>query len=154
MKRRTLGLLFAMWWCALALCYAQDSMMGTWKLNEAKSKIPAGAQKNTKVVYEAAGDNIKVTVDGVDAKGTPTHNEWVGKFDGKDYPVTGEPNYDSRSYKKVNARTLAMTLKKGGSDVGNGKITVSADGKSRTVSTTTTSADGKKMSITAVYDKE
>jgi hypothetical protein len=154
MKRRTLGLLLVTWCCALTLCYAQDGMMGTWKLNEAKSKIPNGAQKNTKVVYEAAGDNIKVTVDGVDAKGNPTHNEWVGKFDGKEYPATGDANYDSRSYKKVNARTMAMTLKKGGTDVGSGKIVVSADGKSRTVSTTLKTTGGKKVSVTAVYDKE
>ena len=154
MKRRTLGLLLATWWCALALCYAQDGFVGTWKLNEAKSKFPKGAQKNTKVVYEMAGDNVKVTVEGVDAKGTPTHNEWVGKFDGKEYPVTGDPNYDSRSYKKVDGNTMTMTLKKGGTDVGNGKIVLSADGKSRTVSTTMKAADGKKVSVTAVYDKE
>lgn len=154
MKRRTLGLLLATWCCALAVCYAQEGLMGTWKLNEAKSKFPNGAQKNTKVVYEMAGDNVKVTVEGVDAKGASTHNEWVGKFDGKDYPATGDPNYDSRSYKKVNDRTLAMTLKKGGTEVGNGKIVLSPDGKSRTVSTTTKTADGKKVSVTAVYDKE
>jgi hypothetical protein len=40
--------------------------MGTWKLNEAKSKLAAGLPKNTSVTYEAAGDNIKATVDGVD----------------------------------------------------------------------------------------
>lgn len=154
MKRRTLGLLLATWCCAIAFCYAQESMMGTWKLNEAKSKFPKGAQKNTKVVYEAAGDNVKVTVDGVDSKGTPTHNEWTGKFDGKDYPAVGDPNYDSRSYKKVDAHTLSMTLKKGGTEVGNGKIAVSADGKSRTVSTTIKTEAGKKVSVTAVYDKE
>jgi hypothetical protein len=154
MKRRTLGLLLATWCCALALGYAQDGLMGTWKLNEAKSKIPKGAQKNTKVVYEAAGDSVKVTVEGMDAKGTPIHNEWTGKFDGKDYPVTGDPNYDSRSYKKVDAHTMSMSLKKGGSEVGNGKITLSADGKSRTVATTMKTTDGKKVSVTAVYDKE
>jgi len=40
--------------------------MGTWKLNEAKSKIGAGSPKNSTVVYEAAGDSVKVTVDGTD----------------------------------------------------------------------------------------
>jgi hypothetical protein len=53
------------------------------------------------VVYEAVGDSIKATVDGVDAQGKPTHNEWTGKFDGKDYPVTGDPSSDTRSVKQI-----------------------------------------------------
>ena len=88
--------------------------MGTWKLNEAKSKFSPGAAKNTTVVYEAAGDSVKVTVDGVGADGKPSHNEWTGKFDGKDYPLTGDPTADSRSYKKIDARTMELTNKKGG----------------------------------------
>ena len=68
---------------------ADDAMMGTWKLNAAKSKIGAGAPTNNTVIYAPAGDSVKVTVDGVDASGKPSHNEWTGKFDGKDYPVAG-----------------------------------------------------------------
>jgi hypothetical protein len=49
------------------------SFMGTWKLNEAKSKFTPGTGENTTVVYEAGGDSVKVTVDGVDADGKPTH---------------------------------------------------------------------------------
>jgi hypothetical protein len=43
----------------VTMSFAQSPAMGAWKLNEAKSKIPAGAPKNTTVVYEAAGDNAK-----------------------------------------------------------------------------------------------
>src|ERR1700746_2308342 len=71
---------------ALTWCFAQDAMIGTWKLDEAKSKIGAGSPKNNTVVIEAAGENVKVTMDGVDPKGKPTHSEWTGKFDGKEYP--------------------------------------------------------------------
>jgi cytochrome oxidase assembly protein ShyY1 len=45
----------------LTMCLASTTL-GTWKLNEAKSKIPAGASKNLTVVYEAQGDSIKCTV--------------------------------------------------------------------------------------------
>src|SRR5690349_10591527 len=58
--------------------FAADANVGTWKLNEAKSKIPAGAAKNTMVVYTAAGDSYKCVVDGVDSAGKPAHNEWTG----------------------------------------------------------------------------
>jgi len=67
------------------LSFAQDDNMATWKLNEAKSKLSSRAPKNTTVIYEAAGDNVKVTVDGVDSDGKPIHHQWIGKFDGKDY---------------------------------------------------------------------
>jgi hypothetical protein len=139
---------------ASACVAADDPNMGTWKLNEAKSKYSPGAAKNTSVVYEAAGDSVKVTVDGVGADGTTTHNEWTGKFDGKDYPLTGDPSADARSYKKIDARTLELTNKKGGKTVMSGKITVSADGKTRTVAVSGTDASGKKVTSTAVYDKQ
>jgi len=133
---------------------ADDPFMGTWKLNVAKSKIGAGAPTNSTVIYAPAGDSVKCTVDGVDGSGKPSHNEWTGKFDGKDYPITGDANADMRSYTKVNDRTLSTTQKKGGKVVSTGKIVVSADGKSRTVTNDITSADGKKIASTAVYDKQ
>jgi hypothetical protein len=128
--------------------------MGTWKLNAAKSKLAAGMGKNDTVVYEAAGDSVKVTVDGTGPDGKPAHNEWTGKFDGKDYAVTGDPNSDMRSYKKVSAHTLAMTVKKGGKVTSTGQIVVSSSGKSRTVSISGTDAAGKMFKSTAVYDKQ
>src|SRR5712664_3457220 len=95
---------------AASVCLAaDDAQMGTWKLNEAKSKIGAGAVKNTTVVYEASGDSVKVTVDGVGSDGKPSHSEWTGKFDGKDSPVTGDSSADTRSYKRVDAHTLKLT---------------------------------------------
>jgi hypothetical protein len=72
--------------------------MGTWKLNEAKSKLPAEMGKNTKVSYTDERGQVKVTVDGVDKNGKPTHSVWVGRFDGKTYPVKGNLPYDAVSY--------------------------------------------------------
>jgi hypothetical protein len=130
------------------------TVMGTWKLNEAKSKIAPGAPKNTMVVYEAAGYNVKATVDGFDGAGKPVHNEWTGKFDGKDYPVTGDPNSDTRALKKVDDRTLDLTVKKDGKVTATGKIVVSPDGKTRTVITEGTDANGNKVKNVAMYDKQ
>ena len=98
----------------VTLCFAQDAFMGTWKLNEAKSKLGPGAPKKNTVVYEAAGDNVKITVDGIGNDGKPTHDEWTGKFDGKDYAVTGNPNSDMRSYTKIDDHTLGFNVKKSG----------------------------------------
>jgi len=77
--------------------YAADPNLGTWKLNESKSKLAPSGAKNTLVVYTAVGDSVKVTLDGVDWKGQTFKAEWTGKYDGKDYPVTGNPTTDTRA---------------------------------------------------------
>ncbi len=153
MNRRTILTTLVGLGVGVAVCLAADGNMGTWKLNEAKSKIAPGSPKNTMVVYAAAGDDMKVIVDGVLGDGKPVHQEWTGKFDGKDYPVVGDPNYDSRSYTKVDANTMDLTTKKGGKAVGTGRIVLAPDGKSRTLTTTTTDAAGKKTTNTFIYDK-
>ncbi len=138
----------------VSVCYAADANMGTWKLNEAKSTLVPGTPKNTMVVYAAVGDEVQVTVDGVDGAGKPAHNEWKGKYDGKDYAVTGDPTTDMRSYKKSGDRTLELTNKKGGKTTVSGSVVVSADGKSRTVTVSGTDADGKHFTGTSVFDKQ
>jgi hypothetical protein len=155
MKARAVLLTLALCFVAAAATYgADDAFMGTWKLNGAKSKLSAGATKNNTVVYEATGDSVKVTTDGTGPDGAAIHTEWTGKFDSKDYPVTGDPTADMRSYKKVNDRTLAITSKKDGKVTTSGRIVVSADGKTRTVTIHGTDAKGMKISSTAVYDKQ
>ena len=154
MNARTIVLTLATCSVGLTLCFADDTNMGTWKLNEAKSKLSPGHPKNTTVVYEAAGDNVKVTVDGVDAHGKPMHNEWTGKFDGKDCPVTGDPNSDTRSYTKIDDRTLGFNVKKGGKVTSSGRIVVSPDGKSRAVTASGADPTGKKFYTTSIYDKQ
>jgi hypothetical protein len=145
------------------VCFAKDINQGTWKLNEAQSRLSAGAPKNQTVVYKESRGDTKVTVDGVDADGKAIHNEWTGKFDGKDYPVTGDATSDSRAYKKVdnpdncaklNFCALELTAKKDGKVTMSGYIVVSPDGRSRTVTVSGTDPSGKKIETTAVYVKQ
>jgi len=154
MKLRTSVLLLVTLLIGATMCFAADPNLGTWKLNEGKSKIAAGLPKNTTVTYDAAGDGIKATVEGVDGQGKPTHNEWTGKYDGKDYPVTGDSSSDTPSLKKINDRTLELTAKKDGKVTITGRIVVAADGKSRTLTANWTDAMGKKAKSVAVYDKQ
>jgi hypothetical protein len=154
MKARNAVLTLAVLLVGITVCFASNPNLGTWKLNEAKSKLAPGYPKNTKVVYEAAGDNIKATVDGVDGQGKPTHNEWTGKFDGKDYPVTGDPSSDTRSVKQIDEHTLELTLKKAGKVTMSGRVVLSADGKSRTLTLSGSDPAGKKITSISVYDKQ
>jgi hypothetical protein len=150
MKTKTAGLTLTLCFFGAALCFADDPQIGTWKLDEAKSKFAPGVPKNHTVVYETAGDNVKITVDGIDKDGKSTHNEWTGKFDGKDYPVTGDPTSDMRSYTKVGDRVLKLTVKKDGKVTVAGRIVVSPDGRTRMVTATEAGAFRAK----AIYDKQ
>jgi hypothetical protein len=129
MKTRSIAMTVVLCFLALTFSFAEDANMGTWKLNEAKSKIPAGAIKNTTVTY-------------------------AGKFDGKDSPLTGDRTSDARSYAKVNDHTLTLENKKDGKATTKGKIVVSADGKTRTLTTSAKDSAGKPIKSTAVYDKQ
>lgn len=157
MKAKMIVLTVALCLVAGAVCFASDAgmaSMGTWKLNEAKSKLAPGATRNNTVIYAAEGDMVKVTVDGTTGGGKPAHNEWTGKFDGKFYPVTGDPNTDERSYKMIDARTMELTTRKGGKVTATGRIVIAADGKSRTVTISGTDSMGMAVKSMAVYDKQ
>jgi hypothetical protein len=154
MKARTILLILVLCLVGALACFASDANVGTWKLNEAKSKIAAGSPKNTNVVYTAAGDSYKCVVDGVDGSGKPLHNEWTGKFDGKDYALVGDSGADTRAIKMESPNHYALTNKKGGKATTTGTIVLSADGKTRTVTTHSTDGSGKKTATTFVYDKQ
>src|SRR5438876_1569388 len=153
MKLKVILLALSMLFVGAVVAATDSPQMGTWKLNEAKSHFGKGATKNNTVVYEAAGDQVKVTVDGTDSTGAATHNEWTGKFNGRFYAVTGDPTSDMRSYRMINAHTLALTANKGVKVSLTGRIVVSRNGKTRTVTTTGKNASGKWVTNTAVYDK-
>jgi hypothetical protein len=147
MKAKTSVLTLVLCFLAGAVCFASDAQMGTWTLNEAKSKLAAGMPKNSTIVFEAAGDSVKVTIDGTDSAGKPAHNEWTGKLDGKDYPVTGDPNSDARSYKQIDDHTLEFTIKKDGKVTITGRVVVSADGKTRTATASGTDPQGQSSKV-------
>ncbi|HTH19985.1 MAG TPA: hypothetical protein VL912_07885, partial [Candidatus Udaeobacter sp.] len=153
MKTKTIGLGLLLCIAAAGMCFADNPSLGTWKLDESKSEFGEGAGKPATVVWEKTGDQEKCTVDGVDASGKKTHTVWTGKLDGEYYPVTGDRLADSRSFKQTGDNTIEMISKKDGKVVGDGKVVVAPDGKTRTVTNTMTNAKGEKVTSTLVYDK-
>jgi hypothetical protein len=154
-KNRTLLVALALLLTATVGTFAANPLIGTWKLNEDKSKFAPGASKNTLVTYAPAkGDMIKCTIDGVDNNGKAIHWTWVGKFDSQPYKIKGSPSFDTLTYNPVNDRTNKTTAMKDGKLVMTGTITVAKDGKSRTVILTGTDAKGKKFTDTTYYDKQ
>jgi len=154
MKTRIAVIALALSFVAAGACFAANPHMGTWKLNEARSKLAPAMGKNNTVVYSEEKDKMKVTVDGVDKDGKPTHGVWVGQADGKTYKMKGNLAWDAAAYKVVNDHTYGITTTKGGKVRTNGTSTVSANGKTRTVAMEVTDAAGKKFKSKAVFDKE
>ena len=132
-----------------------DSAVGTWKLNPAKSRYSPGPAPKTNLITIVAVDNgIKLSGQGTDAEGKPTSINYTVTYDGKDKPVTGSPDYDSTSGKRVDANTTELTRKKEGKTVQTAVRKVSADGKTMTITTTGKDAHGKTVHNVAVFEKQ
>ncbi len=133
---------------------AANPHLGTWKLNESKSKLSGGTKNNTVTYTEAKNGMIKLSVEGVDKNGKATHWTWEGKFDGKPYKVKGNNEMKTIAQQMVNDRTNKFTIMKNGKTTVTGTIEVAKDGKSRVVTASDTDANGKKVTDKAYYDKQ
>ncbi len=134
---------------------ARDPRVGTWKLNVAKSKYsPGPAPKSLTVKVEAAGKGEKVTAEFVDADGTRRTTGYTANFDGKDYPLTGSQIADTVSLKRIDARTTERTDKKAGKVAQTLRRVVARDGKTMTVTTKGTNAQGQAVNNVGVFEKQ
>jgi len=132
-----------------------DPIVGTWTLNLANSKFsPGPAPKSQTRTYSKSDDGISLTVTGVAADGSAISQQSTFKYDNKAYPITGAPNYDAISLKRVNGSTVKAAMMKAGKQVGTTTRTISAHGKVLTLSTKATGADGKAYDDVAVFDKQ
>ena len=136
-----------------ALAQSSDPLVGTWKLNTAKSTGAAFKSGTSKI--EAAGKGIKFTVDLAPAEGPASHWSFTANFDGKDNPVTGNSPYgDTVAVTRVDARTTHMISKQGGKPTVTQTIVVSDDGKTRTTTTKGTNAKGQPVDTLSFYEKQ
>jgi hypothetical protein len=138
------------------IAQSSDSQVGTWKLNLAKSKYsPGPAPKSASTKIEAVGAGTRVIVDMVEADGTKRHWESTSNYDGKDSPMTGNnPNADMVARTRIDAMTIQTIAKKGGKVTTTQTSTVSADGKTRTVTTKGMNAAGQTVNNVAVYERQ
>lgn len=140
---------------AIAAGTAADPVVGTWKLNAAKSTFGAGpALKSQTRIYSQSAQGITLNMTTMGADGKETKSQTTYKLDGTDYPVTGAAAYDSLSAKQLDSNTAEFTLKMGGKAVGTTRRTVSKDGKTLTSTLKMTNAKGEKTENVTVLDKQ
>lgn len=137
-----------------AALHAQlDPAIGTWQLDLAKSKYaPGTAPANLRVTIEAAGQGVRVTATTVRQNGQKIVVLYTAYPDGKDYPVTGSPDYDTVSLKR-NGKMIEGTRKKDGRIVQTYQRVVSDDRRTMTVATTGKDAAGNTLNSVAVFDR-
>jgi hypothetical protein len=134
---------------------AADPVIGTWKLNLAKSTFsPGPAPKSQTRSYAESAQGIALTLKTTDADSKETTATLTFKDDGKPYAVSGNPDFDTVSVKRVDALTVHSTEMKGKATVGTGVRTVSKDGKTLTFAQKGTHTSGVKYDDVLVYDRQ
>jgi hypothetical protein len=132
-----------------------DPRIGSWTLNLERSKYdPGPAPKSDVRKYEASADGTKATVEATPASGSPNKVTYTAKLDGKDYPISGSPTFDTIAITRIDSSTVEVTLKKGGKMAQTGRYVVSKDGKTMTGTVNGTDANGKPVHNLVVFDKQ
>ena len=94
------------------------AVSGSWRIE----KYDSVSSNGLTVTYQGTANGLKMS----DLNG----NSYDAKFDGKDYPIQGDPGHTMVSLKRIGDRTIEETDKRDGKVVGVYRMTVSADGKS------------------------
>jgi hypothetical protein len=152
-----------------------DPIIGTWVLNVARSQFNPGpapklesrtyivANQETRMTargvdgpltYKAVNQEIKATSIGVDGSGNPIGGEWTVVYDGRDHPVTGDPDADMCSVKRIDAFTTAFIQKRAGKVVITGTETISRDGTVMTITAKGINARGQTIDNVSVFQKQ
>jgi hypothetical protein len=140
----------------VAAAQSKDPFVGTWRMNAAKSKYsPGPTPKSVTSTYEAAGKGYKISVKNEPAAGPVQQYSYTTNLDGTESKLTGNnPLADTIAVKRIDANTLETVNRKGGKVTTTQRNVVSADGKTRTVTTTGVDAQGQKVNNVAVFEKQ
>ena len=151
-KTLTVGAILAI---GTGTALAADAVVGTWKLNVAKSTFsPGPAPKSQTRTYAESAQGISVSVKTTAADGKEYATTLTFKEDGKPYPESGSPDFDMVSVTRVDALTAHSTQMKAGATVGTAVRTVSKDGKTLTFAQKGTNANGVKYDNVSIYDRQ
>lgn len=135
---KTSALFVAASLCMSVAAFAQSPIDGTWKTNMAQTKF----SPKPNVFYLSQGWYHCVSCN-------PAYD---AKADGSDQAVTGQ-TYDTVSVKEVDPNSIAITTKKAGKVMGEQTRTVSADGKTLTIKSTSHPASSDQTVTATVTAK-
>jgi hypothetical protein len=132
-----------------------DPLIGTWKLNLAKSTYaPGPAPRSITLSYQGAGATLTATADMIDPAGKSLRAVYMRIYDGQPHPTTGMPDYDASTYTRIDANTFIISRTKAGKLVEVDTQVISRDGKTTTITTRGVTAAGMPANIVQVYEKQ
>ncbi len=134
-----------------------NPLIGTWKLNLAKSKfIPGPAPRSQTLAFAGEGESLTNNVETIDPQGQASKQVYTHIYDGKPHPTPGVPGgvYDATAYSRIDTYTVNFVRFKDGKAVQTGSIAVSGDGKTYTVTVGGTGGTGQPVVAVAVYDRQ
>ncbi|HYL69744.1 MAG TPA: hypothetical protein VEY89_00395 [Candidatus Dormibacteraeota bacterium] len=150
------GLLLTTGLAAAAVLHAADLLdpaIGTWRLNVARSAGNNLPQSEIRT-FATSGDMVVLTFKRVGTDGKEMSVQTRYRLDGKDYPITGSRDYDTLNARRIAANTVQSTQKLAGKTVGTSTRSVSADGKTMTLTGRRTNAQGEVITTTLIYDRQ
>jgi hypothetical protein len=136
-----------------SLMAVDDPFSGTWKFNPAKGHRNPPLPKSEVAHVEADANTFKFSIEGVDDKDQPFKSSYEAKYDGKEYPISGNPGSEVVSLKRVSEHEIKFTTKKAGKVTSKLDVVVSKNGQSTTVNSINYS-EGKLVKESSVYDKQ
>ena len=132
-----------------------DPVVGTWKLNLAKSTFGGRPALKSQIrTYSQSAQGMTLNMKSVSADGKETTTQTTYHLDGKDHPSMGNPDFDSLSGMQIDTNTVEFTLKRAGKPVGKIRRAVSKDGKILTINFVITNANGVQTAALTVFDKQ
>ena len=139
-----------------ASAFAQaDPMIGTWRLNVAKSSYnPGPPPRSGTVTIEAAGQELKGVNETVDAQGLGPQLQFTITYDGQPHPATGSPQVDATATRRIDASTLQFVGTKGGTVVVTQMLALSPDGRVANVMSAGLGPNGAQMVNVETWEKQ
>ncbi len=138
------------WHCS---CAAGDPFVGNWRLNLAKSRLPAPLPQKQDVSIQISDQIIRLQEDIVSDNGDKLTIKVHAKFDGQDYAIDGSPYADTVAYTRVDRNTIKGRGKKGRNVILDETAVVSSNGRTLTTTYSGIDASGRPGTYVAVFDK-
>lgn len=101
-----------------------NPVSGSWQAK----RVTNISENGMTITYHSAPDGLQAS--------NPAGEGYIAKFDGKEYPIHGDPAHNTVSLKRINARTIVETDKQEGAVHYRLRMAVSPDGKSMHVTET------------------
>lgn len=132
---------------------AGDLFDGRWQLDPGRSRFPGKPPVSETFVYDIGADGaVRFEVEEVRESGKVTAL-WIGRFDGKDYPMTGAPGRDTLAMARIDDRIIMGVYKKQGQVTYAFVRSLSEDGRTMTSRILGSGPQGQPLNLQIVAEK-